>query len=127
MSSAYTFNDDDVIAPEVYGRVGHPHQAFAWLRSHDPLRLVKPNGFRPFWAVTKHADIQRVAKQPVRYSNAHGLIIMPQGAPGQPAEMVVTMDPPRHGPMRNVAIPPRTSPQAACCPTVSPGGSTMWA
>jgi len=64
MGTAYTFHDDDVIAPEVYGRIGHPQQAFAWLRANDPLRLVKPEGFRPFWVVTKHADIVEIEKQP---------------------------------------------------------------
>jgi hypothetical protein len=64
MGTAYQFHDDDVIAPEIYGRIGHPHQAFAWLRANDPLRYVKPTGFRPFWVVTKHADIVEIEKQP---------------------------------------------------------------
>jgi cytochrome P450 len=64
MAQAYEFNDDDVIAPEVYGRLGHPHEAFTWLRANDPLRLVNPSAFSPFWAVTKHADIVEIEKQP---------------------------------------------------------------
>ena len=64
MAEAYEFQDDDVIAPEVYGRIGHPHEAFAWLRKNDPLRWVEPEKFRPFWAVTKHADIIEIEKNP---------------------------------------------------------------
>jgi hypothetical protein len=64
MGTAYEFHDDDVIAPEIYGRIGHPHEAFAWLRRNDPLRMVHPQGFRPFWVVTKHADIVEIEKQP---------------------------------------------------------------
>ena len=64
MAEAYKFHDDDIIAPEVYGRSGHPHEAFAWLRKNDPLRLIRPSGFRPFWAVTKHADIIEIEKNP---------------------------------------------------------------
>ncbi|MBX3705854.1 MAG: cytochrome P450 [Pseudomonadales bacterium] len=64
MNQSYQFHDDDVIAPEIYGRIGHPHQAFAWLRANDPLRLVHPEGFRPFWVVTKHADMVEIEKQP---------------------------------------------------------------
>jgi len=60
----YQFRDDDVIAPEVYGRGGHPHDAFTWLRANDPLRYVRPSAFRPFWAVTRHADIVEIEKQP---------------------------------------------------------------
>jgi hypothetical protein len=64
MAQAYEFIDDDVIAPEVYGRGGHPHDAFTWLRANDPLRYVDPDAFSPFWAVTKHADIVEIEKQP---------------------------------------------------------------
>ena len=54
--------------------------------------------------ITKHADILDVASQPMRFSNEHGLMLGPKGAPGQPIEMVVTLDPPRHGPLRRVAM-----------------------
>jgi cytochrome P450 len=64
MADSYAFHDDDVIAPEVYGRIGHPHQTFAWLRANDPVRFVQPEGFRPFWTVTRHADIVEIEKQP---------------------------------------------------------------
>ena len=64
MAEAYQFDDNDVIDPEVYGRGGHPHAAFSWLRANDPLRYVDPGDFRPFWAVTKHADIVEIEKQP---------------------------------------------------------------
>ncbi len=36
----YRFHDADVIAPEVYGNLGHPLEAFAGLRANDPLRLA---------------------------------------------------------------------------------------
>jgi cytochrome P450 len=78
MSSAYTFNDDDVIAPAVYGRIGHPHQAFAWLRANDPLRYVKPTGFRPFWAVTRHADIIEIEKQPELFASEPRPLLSPE-------------------------------------------------
>jgi cytochrome P450 len=74
----YEFHDEDVIAPEVYGRSGHPHQAFAWLRANDPLRYVKPAGFRPFWAVTKHADIIEVEKQPDLFASEPRPILGPE-------------------------------------------------
>ena len=60
----YQFHDADVISPEVYGRISHPHHTFAWLRANDPLRYVQPEGYRPFWAVTKHADVIEIEKQP---------------------------------------------------------------
>jgi cytochrome P450 len=56
--------DKDVIDPEVYKQVGHPQHAFAWLRANDPLRMVEPDGYRPFWVVTRYADITEIEKQP---------------------------------------------------------------
>ncbi len=40
----------------------------------------------------------------MRFSSEHGLILGRIGAPSQPIEMVVTLDPPRHGPLRRVAM-----------------------
>src|SRR5262249_49910298 len=54
-------------------------------------------------ALTKHADIVHVASQPARFSSAQGIILGPATAIPVPSEMVVTLDPPRHGPMRRLA------------------------
>jgi cytochrome P450 len=78
MGEPYTFHDDDVIAPEVYGREGHPHRAFAWLRANDPLRKVSPANFRPFWAVTKHADIIEIEKQPEIFASEPRPLLSPE-------------------------------------------------
>jgi cytochrome P450 len=78
MAEAQAFNDDDVIAPEIYGRIGHPHRAFAWLRANDPLRYVEPSRFRPFWAVTKHADIVEIEKQPELFASEPRPLLQPE-------------------------------------------------
>jgi cytochrome P450 len=78
MAEAQVFNDDDVIAPEIYGRIGHPHQAFAWLRANDPLRYVQPTQFRPFWAVTRHADIVEIEKQPELFASEPRPLLQPE-------------------------------------------------
>jgi cytochrome P450 len=78
MAADYQFHDADVIAPEVYGRTSHPHQAFAWLRANDPLRYVSAEGFRPFWAVTKHADIIEVERQPELFLSEPRPIVVPE-------------------------------------------------
>ncbi|MFW6094351.1 MAG: cytochrome P450 [Pseudomonadota bacterium] len=80
MAQAYAFQDDDVIAPETYGRIGHPHQAFAWLRANDPLRWVEPANFRPFWALTKHADIVEIEKQPDVFASEPRPLLSPEVA-----------------------------------------------
>ncbi len=99
-----SIDPQDLVDPARFARNGYPHAVWAKLRAEAPVAYFEPEGYEPFWAVTKHADIQYVASQPERFSNAHGLFIMPAGSPGQPSEMVVTLDPPRHGPMRRVAM-----------------------
>jgi cytochrome P450 len=94
----------DVCDPVRYAAHGYPEDLWTRLRAETPIAWFEPEGYEPFWAVTKHADILDVASQPVRFSNEHGLMIGPKGAPGQPIEMVVTLDPPRHGPLRRVAM-----------------------
>ena len=39
------------------------HDAYTWLRQNNPLGVAKPDGYDPFWAVTKHADILHISKQ----------------------------------------------------------------
>ena len=78
MQSSDQFRAEDVIAPEVYGRGSHPHHAFAWLRANDPLRYVEPSGFRPFWAVTKHADVAEIERQPEIFASEPRPIIGPE-------------------------------------------------
>lgn len=90
MAEAYEFQDDDVIAPEVYGRCGHPHEAFAWLRKNDPPVWVEPTKFRPFWAVTKHADIIEIEKNPAVFvSEPRPILIPEQTQPEMREELVV--------------------------------------
>ena len=33
------------------------HGQFAWLRANAPIRRMAPEGFQPFWAIARHADI----------------------------------------------------------------------
>ena len=66
-------------------------------------RLIEPRGI-PLWAITRHADIMQVASQPQRFSTASGITLdMEASTLPQAAEMVVYLDPPRHGPVRQLA------------------------
>ena len=94
----------DLVDPARFARHGYPDNAWTQLRAEAPVAWFEPEGYEPFWAITKHADIRDVAAQPTRFSNEHGLVLGPKGSPGQPIEMVVTLDPPRHGPLRRVAM-----------------------
>lgn len=39
------------------------HNAYTWLRANNPLGVVELEGFDPFWAVTRHADILEVSQK----------------------------------------------------------------
>ncbi len=36
------------------------HAQFTWLRANDPLRRLEPEGFDPFWNVTRYEDIKTI-------------------------------------------------------------------
>ncbi len=94
----------DVISAKFYGEHGYPHEAWTRLRAESPVHFMRPEGYQPFWAVTKHADIVEVSKQPDKFQSAGRFILFPEaigpGGPGleeePPLRMLVNMDPPEH-------------------------------
>ena len=53
--------DDEVVHPDLYAS-WEIHDVYTKLRQDDPLHWTEPDGFRPFWSVTKHADLLEVEK-----------------------------------------------------------------
>jgi len=94
---------DDLIDPARYARRGYPHDTWTRLRAEAPVAYFAPEGWQPFWAITKHADILEIAKQPRRFSSAQGITLLRAGVVIPPSEMVVMLDPPNHGPVRRIA------------------------
>jgi cytochrome P450 len=94
----------DVISARLYAERGYPHEEWARLRREDPVHWSAPEGYRPFWAVTKHADIVEVSKQPQKFRSAGRFILFPEllNESGEtleenpPLRMLVNMDPPEH-------------------------------
>lgn len=95
----------DLIDPARYARRGYPHDVWTRLRAEVPVARFEAKGWEPFWAITKHADIVRISTQPLRFSNGRGITLARANAPVMPVpEMVVLLDPPRHGPLRRVLM-----------------------
>ena len=96
-----------LVDPALYQRDGSPHELWTRLRSEAPVAYFEPAGYPPFWAVTKHADLVEVATQPLKFSSAKGITLDRNAEAVTKAvaglEMIVFLDPPRHGPMRQVA------------------------
>jgi cholest-4-en-3-one 26-monooxygenase len=102
----------DLVDPERYARHGYPHETWTQLRAVAPVARVEAPGYEPFWAITKHADILQIASQPLRFSSARGITLARSGAPPvPPSEILVMIDPPRHGRMRRV-VNARFTPRA---------------
>ncbi len=94
----------DLVDPTRFALRGYPHEVWTRLRAEAPVAFVEPPGYPPFWAVTKYADVQYVASQPQLFSSASGITLdMDLTGIDMPAEMIVYLDPPQHGPMRQVA------------------------
>jgi cytochrome P450 len=96
----------DVISSEHYERNGYPFAEWAWLRRHDPVAWIEQPSYDPFWAITKHADIVELSKQPLLFQNGPRLAVFNNQVPPPPESTIrhlLNMDPPDHGKYRNVA------------------------
>ena len=95
----------DISTPEHYERHGYPHPEWAYLRRHAPVFWYERSDTDPFWAVTRHADIVELGKQPERFLNAPRLAVFPNDTPPPPegsTRHLLTMDPPDHARYRRV-------------------------
>src|SRR5262245_29421162 len=114
MRSLYTlrmtsddFPDLDVIGPDTFARRGYPRADWKRLRQDAPVCWWTKGVVNPFWAITRHADVIWLSKQPRRFLNAPRLAVLP-GAGGsqdgpQIARQLLNMDPPEHGQFRKLA------------------------
>lgn len=62
--------DDAIVNPDVYANEDEIHALYARLRAEDAVHWTQPQGFRPFWSVTRHADITTVSKANDRFVNS---------------------------------------------------------
>jgi cytochrome P450 len=62
--------DDAIANHKTYGNVELQHRLFARLRRDDPIHWTEPVGYRPFWTVSKYADIVEIERQPDLFINA---------------------------------------------------------
>jgi len=107
----------DFIGSATYERDGYPHAAWARLRREDPVHWTERADAMPFWAITRHADIVALSRQPRLWQNAPRLAVFPGlekevekriaesgGQPQQPdVRHLLNMDPPDHGRFRRLA------------------------
>jgi len=93
----------DFITPQTYQNNGYPHPEWTWLRNNDPVHWTESDYCHPFWAITKHADIVAIGKNPKDWIIEPRIAVFTKEAPEEAAERhLLTMDPPDHGRYRNI-------------------------
>lgn len=70
MQQSLADNVDEIITdPKTYGDEHLYHEVFAKLRAQSPVHWTQPRNFRPFWAITRHADIMAVETNAANFLN----------------------------------------------------------
>jgi cytochrome P450 len=93
---------------------GRIHEAYNWLRLHNPLGLAASDEFDPFWVVTKHADIAQISREAAQFSCKLGPnILMSKATQSRLAKItggatrtlntLNTMDAPEHPKYRSIS------------------------
>src|SRR5687768_701301 len=61
--------DNAFVTGSTYADFATGHEVYKRLRNEDPVHWTEPDGFRPFWAVTKNADVMEVERQNDKFLN----------------------------------------------------------
>jgi cytochrome P450 len=61
---------------DAYTDEGYFHRACALLRRESPISLVEPDGYQPFYALTRHADVMEAERNPEVFRNLPQPVLM---------------------------------------------------
>lgn len=101
----------ELIDPASYAAGGPPHEAWTALRRRSPVHRCEPRDYPPFWAITRHADICEISKQPDVFLSQPGIVHLRTSQSIDRSEgvgamrTIIEMDPPEHRAFRKVASP----------------------
>jgi cholest-4-en-3-one 26-monooxygenase len=101
-ASAVSGADFDLLSPDTYVP-GVPHAAFKTLRNTAPVAWQKDPETEGFWAITKHADVVTVSRDPKTFSSHRRTAMLMELPPDSLAEtqlFMINTDPPRHTKLR---------------------------
>jgi hypothetical protein len=105
MSRSLSELSPDLVSPYVFADLPRIEGTFARLRAESPVHWTDVEGYRPFWSVTKHADIVEIEKQNDLFINDPRLTIQDAKTEERLAELtggkrvlrsLVDMDNPDH-------------------------------
>jgi cytochrome P450 len=95
--------------PSAYANEERFHDATTLLRREDPVHWVDQPGYRPFWALTRHADVMEVERDNTRFLSAPRPLLATEVAEqlaiekGEVLRTLIHMDEPDHKAYRAVA------------------------
>jgi cytochrome P450 len=87
------------------------HAGLSWLRANEPVAWVDNPPYRPFWAITKHADIMAIERDNARWTNAPRPYLAPAAVEdmlmadveaGTGLQTLIHMDDPHHRDVRKI-------------------------
>lgn len=97
--------------PSAYADEPRLHAALTHLRANAPVALVDVRPYRPFWAITRHADIMDIERDNVLWVNEPRPVLAPADADdlqrsllesGMGLRTLIHMDDPHHHKMRAI-------------------------
>ena len=105
----------ELMDPHAYARTGYPHELWRRLRRESPVHWCEGPELVPYWAVTRHAHVCEVSKQPDKFLSGPGIIparkemlerlARGERGPFDAMQTIITMDGPKHRTYRKVTSP----------------------
>jgi len=100
-----TYDGPPLHRPETYAQ-GFPYDVFRDLRDHDPVSHHEhPAWAEGYWAVTRHADVQRVSRDWNGFHNAPNPFLPGEGElvdESGSSLLMISLDPPDHTKLRKL-------------------------
>ena len=92
--------------PKAYTDETKFHAALTHLRANAPVSWVDVDGYRPFWAITKHADIMEIERANTLFTNSpRPVLVTAEGdelQAGIGVKTLIHMDDPQHRDVRAI-------------------------
>ncbi|HEX6030739.1 MAG TPA: cytochrome P450, partial [Tepidiformaceae bacterium] len=112
MTQQATLNPDEQInlSDDTLFERGVHHEAFRWLRKHDPISWNPGNeNVKGYWSLVRYEDVLHVSRHPEIFSSERGIVMFEPvrdedraAAAAGNGKMLITMDPPRHVKLRRL-------------------------
>ena len=118
-TESFKLDSLEIVAGPHYEKNGYPHAEWTYLRKNAPVYWYDRPNVDPFWAITKHADIVEIARQPKIFLNGPRLLVSTKDLYVEGGDMLfrhlLNMDPPEHAKYRDL-VNRRFTPRAVRSP-----------